>query len=103
EEVLGKAGAKSQRITFSDIVNAEPEIIVLMPCGFSLDRTVEEYHRTKFLPGWTGQVYAVDGSSYFNRSGPRLIDGVEILSEIFHPNQGVNRVGESNRNFKRLS
>jgi iron complex transport system substrate-binding protein len=99
EEVLGKAGEKSQRITFSDIVNAEPEIIVLMPCGFSLDRTVEEYHRTKFLPGWTGQVYAVDGSSYFNRSGPRLIDGVEILSEIFHPRQ----THESHRNFKRLS
>jgi iron complex transport system substrate-binding protein len=99
EEVLGKAGEKSQRISFSDIVNAEPEIIVLMPCGFSLDRTVEEYHRTKFLPGWTGQVYAVDGSSYFNRSGPRLIDGVEILSEIFHPRQ----THESHRNFKRLS
>ena len=74
-----------------------------MPCGFSLERTIEEYRRIQFLPGLTGQVYAVDGSSYFNRSGPRLIDGVEILSAIFHPDQGVNRVGESNRNFKRLS
>jgi iron complex transport system substrate-binding protein len=99
EEVLGKAGGKSQRISVPDILNAQPEVVVLMPCGFSLDRTVEEYHRTHVLPGFAGQIYAVDGSSYFNRSGPRLIDGVEILAEIFHPSHTY----ESNRNFKRLS
>jgi len=103
DEVLGKAGMKSQRITFDDILKAQPEIIVLMPCGFSLERTIEEYHRTPFLPGWPGQLYAVDGSSYFNRSGPRLIDGVEILAEIFHPRPGRTGQDESNRNFKRLS
>ena len=108
-EVLGKAGLKSERITPERILEAQPEIIVLMPCGFSLERTVEEYRRTRFLPGWSGQLYAVDGSSYFNRSGPRLIDGVEILSEIFHPSlldgpeRGENRLNEPNRNFKRLS
>ncbi len=108
-EVLGKAGSKSERITPERILEAQPEIIVLMPCGFSLERTVEEYRRTRFLPGWSGQLYAVDGSSYFNRSGPRLIDGVEILSEIFHPSlldgpeRGENRLNEPNRNFKRLS
>jgi len=98
-EVLGKTGLKSQRITPERILEAQPEIIVLMPCGFSLERTIDEYRRTKFLPGWTGEIYAVDGSSYFNRSGPRLVEGVEILAEIFHP-RGVD---ESNRNFKRLS
>jgi iron complex transport system substrate-binding protein len=103
DEVLGKAGQKSQRITPERILEAQPEIIVLMPCGFSLGRTIEEYQRTKFLPGWTGQVYAVDGSSYFNRSGPRLIDGVEILAEIFHGPGGKEGIDESNRNFKRLS
>jgi iron complex transport system substrate-binding protein len=103
EEVLGKAGQKSQRISPERILEARPEIIILMPCGFSLERTIEEYRRTKFLPGWTGQVYAVDGSSYFNRSGPRLIDGVEILGEIFHPIRGGTGQDESNRNFKRLS
>ena len=108
-EVLGKAGLKSERITPERILEAQPEIIVLMPCGFSLERTVEEYRRTRFLPGWSGQLYAVDGSSYFNRSGPRLIDGVEILSEIFHPSvldgpeRGENRLNEPNRNFKKLS
>jgi iron complex transport system substrate-binding protein len=102
DEVLGKAGGKSERITPARILDANPEIIVLMPCGFSLERTIEEYRRTNFLPGWagwSGQVYAVDGSSYFNRSGPRLIDGVEILADIFHP-RGSH---EPNRNFKRLS
>ena len=102
-EVLGKAGSKSERITPERILEAQPEIIVLMPCGFSLERTVEEYRRTRFLPGWSGQLYAVDGSSYFNRSGPRLIDGVEILSEIFHPERRENRLNEPNRNFERLS
>src|SRR6266568_6987654 len=108
-EVLGKAGMKSERITPERILEAQPEIIVLMPCGFSLERTVEEYRRTRFLPGWSGPLYAVDGSSYFNRSGPRLIDGVEILAEIFHPSllegpeRGENRLNEPNRNFKRLS
>jgi iron complex transport system substrate-binding protein len=101
-EVLGKAGAKSERIRPEQILEARPEIIVLMPCGFSLERTIEEYGRTKFLPGWSGAVYAVDGSSYFNRSGPRLVDGVEILAEIFH--RGAKRGGDgSNQNFKRLS
>jgi iron complex transport system substrate-binding protein len=102
EEVLGKPAAKSERITPERVLQAAPEIIVLMPCGFSLERTVREYHRTKFLPGWSGEVYAVDGSSYFNRPGPRLIDGVEILAEIFHPSVYRGR-DESNRNFERLS
>jgi iron complex transport system substrate-binding protein len=102
EEVLGKAAANSERITPDRVIEASPEIIVLMPCGFSLERTIQEYKRTTFLPGWSGEVYAVDGSSYFNRPGPRLVDGVEILAEIFHPNVYRGR-DEQNRNFKRLS
>jgi iron complex transport system substrate-binding protein len=102
DEVLGRAGLKSQRITRERILQAQPEIIVLMPCGFSLQRTIAEYRRTEFLPGWSGEVYAVDGSSYFNRSGPRLVDGVEILAQIFHPELRKGS-DESNRNFERLS
>ena len=103
-EVLGKRAAKSERITPERVLEAAPEVTVLMPCGFSLERTVQEYRRSTWvdLPGWSGQIYAVDGSSYFNRPGPRLVDGVEILSEIFHP--GTDRGSdESNRNFERLS
>ena len=102
EEVLGNPGTKSERITPQRVLEAAPEIIVLMPCGFSLERTVQEYRRTDFLPGWAGKVYAVDGSSFFNRPGPRLIDGVEILAEIFHPSSYRGR-DESHRNFERLS
>jgi iron complex transport system substrate-binding protein len=90
--VLGRAGAKSARISAQDIIEAEPEVIVLMPCGFSLPRTIEEFHRTPMFAGWerlpavrNGRLYAVDGSSYFNRPGPRLVDGVSILAEILHP------------------
>jgi iron complex transport system substrate-binding protein len=92
DEVLGRKGLKSERLTPERIINAAPDIIVLMPCGFSLQQTIAEYQRTTMFSGWSqlpavrnGRVYAVDGSSYFNRPGPRLIDGVEILSEIFHP------------------
>jgi iron complex transport system substrate-binding protein len=103
DEVLGKPGAKSKRITVQQVIDAAPEIVVLMPCGFSLERTIEEYRRTPFLQEWKGPaVYAVDGSSYFNRSGPRLVDGVEILADIFHPTHDRG-TDESNRNFKRLS
>lgn len=94
QEVLGKAGLKSERIAPERILEAQPEIVVLMPCGFSLERTVQEYRRNDFFKGWEelpavrkGQVYAVDGSSYFNRSGPRLVDGVEMLAAIFHPDR----------------
>ena len=106
QEILGKVGRKSERIHPEQIIEAQPEIIVLMPCGFLLQRTIEEYHRNEFFPGWkalpaaiNGQVYAVDGSSYFNRSGPRLIDGVEILASIFHPNRGTN---VTYQHFKKL-
>jgi len=103
DEVLGKPGAKSKRITMQQVIDAAPEIVILMPCGFSLERTIEEYRRAPFLQEWKGPaIYAVDGSSYFNRSGPRLVDGVEILAEIFHPTNDRG-ADESNRNFKRLS
>jgi iron complex transport system substrate-binding protein len=91
-EVLGKAGRKSARIRPEEIISAAPDVIVLMPCGFSLARTIEEYHRVNFFHGWSelpairsAELYAVDGSAYFNRSGPRLIGGVEILAELLHP------------------
>ena len=91
-EVLGRPGQKSARISPGQVIGAQPEVIVLMPCGFSLERTIEEYRRTPMFDGWTelpavrnGEVYAVNGSAYFNRSGPRLVDGVEILASILHP------------------
>jgi iron complex transport system substrate-binding protein len=93
-EVLGQRAQKSARLTPQQIVDAQPEVIVLMPCGFSLQRTIDEYRRTAMFDGWhdlpairQGELYAVNGSAYFNRSGPRLIDGVEILASILHPDR----------------
>ena len=67
-------------------------MLVLMPCGFHLAETVGEWERTPRPDGWkrsrrsaAGNVFAVDGSAYFSRPGPRVIDGIEMLAEIFDP------------------
>lgn len=89
---LGKKGRPSEKIDWDRIVQAAPEAIVLMPCGFEIERILREMHLLYRLPGWSdlpavhkGNVFAVNGSAYFNRSGPRLVDGLEILAQIIHP------------------
>ena len=69
-----------------------PSGVVVMPCGFDLRRTMEEAKVLTSFPGWTnlaavrnGRVYAVDGNAYFNRSGPRIVDSLEILAHLIHP------------------
>tara|TARA_Y100000758_G_scaffold21206_1_gene14556 strand:+ start:475 stop:1323 length:849 start_codon:yes stop_codon:yes gene_type:complete len=86
---LGDQEAPSMEITWDQALASSPEIIVLMVCGFDLKRTVEEFHllsESEFWKKYDGEIYAVDGSAYFSRPGPRIIDGIEILSEIIHPN-----------------
>jgi len=92
QDVLGHEGHPSKRVEWASIAAAAPEVVVLMPCGFALERTVEEHARTAWPPEWSGlpavhagQVYAVDGSAYFNRPGPCIVTGVRILAEILHP------------------
>ena len=89
---LGGGGEPSRRTTWQEIARFAPEVIVLMPCGFDLERTRAELARTTLPPEWSGlpavvdgRVWAVDGSAYFNRPGPRLVDGLEILAGIIHP------------------
>ncbi|MGH9893930.1 MAG: cobalamin-binding protein [bacterium] len=91
-DVLGEAGAPSREVSWDEIVSAAPEVIVYMPCGFGLTDAVaqarELYANDAFLKtpaAMYGEVFAVDASSYFSRPGPRLIDGVEILSGLLHP------------------
>lgn len=91
-DVLGVAGVPSREVSWGDIVASEPEVIVFMPCGFGLADAVvqlrELYTNDAFLKtpaAACGDVFAVDASSYFSRPGPRLIDGVEILSGVLHP------------------
>ncbi|MBV8878356.1 MAG: cobalamin-binding protein [Planctomycetaceae bacterium] len=89
---LASAGKESRRIEWSDVVAAAPEVLILMPCGFSREQTRRELPKAVARPGWSGlpavrsgEVWHVDGPSYFNGAGPRLIDGIQILAEILHP------------------
>ena len=92
EDILGKIGTDSHWIKFEDIQNQDPDFIVFIPCGFDLKKT--NYEVKKLLnenDSWrklkafeNKNFYVTDGNQYFNRPGPRLIDSIEILAEIFH-------------------
>ncbi len=89
---LGRSDEPSRRIEWKSVVEYAPEIIVVMPCGFDVRRTVRESVTLAVYPGWRDlpavkedRVYAVDASSYFSRSGPRVVDGIDILTSIIHP------------------
>ncbi|NBW96820.1 MAG: cobalamin-binding protein, partial [Planctomycetia bacterium] len=89
---LGEAGRHSHWITWDDVIAADPDAVVLIPCGFTIDRVVAEAgraairNRLEMLRAWReGRVYAVDGHHLFNRPGPRLVDSLEVLAELLHP------------------
>jgi iron complex transport system substrate-binding protein len=91
EAVLATAGEKSVRIAWEQVLVADPEVIVVMPCGFHLDETIAQFRALTLPPVWEelsavrrGEVYAVAGGDYFSRPGPRLVDGLEILDAILH-------------------
>lgn len=95
EAVLAEAGAKSVVLTWEQIRAADPDVIVVMPCGYHLAETITQYRQQVFPPGWqalravqSGRVFAVDGSAYFSRPGPRLVDGLEILAQILQGKPG---------------
>jgi len=91
-DVLGTSGQASRKISFPELQAAAPEVIFCMPCGNRLDAAAAQAHQLSAQPGWSdlpavkaGEVYAVDGSWYFNRPGPRVVDGIEILARLLHP------------------
>ena len=78
----------SKEVTWREIIGCSPDVIVLMVCGFNLHKTISEFDLLKeseFWKKYSGKIFAVDGSAYFSRPGPRIVDGVEILGEIIHP------------------
>ena len=90
--LLSVGGQHSPHIDWNSLVDADPDIIVIMPCGFDLQRTERESQVLTKHPQWQSlsavkqnRVFIVDGNAYFNRPGPRLVDSAEILAEIFHP------------------
>ena len=92
EPLLAKAGEHSPWMKWEDVVAADPHFIFVMPCGFAIDRTLSEISLLTRLPGWDKlravkkkNVIVVDANQFFNRPGPRLIDSMEIIVEVFHP------------------
>lgn len=90
--VLGEAGERSVTTTYDAILESNPEILVLIPCGYYKQDTIRQVANTRFPSSWqemtavkNAEVWALDATSYFSRPGPRVVDGVEILAKLFHP------------------
>ncbi len=90
--VMSVSGADSNFCSWDEIKKTNPDIIIMMPCGFGIKRTLEDIHFLQNIKGWEelkavrgNKVFVVDGNQYFNRPGPRLVDSAEILAEIIHP------------------
>lgn len=91
---LTESGRPSGYTDWADVVAFDPEVIVVMPCGFDLQRAIDEADVLGDLTHWSelpavraGMVFAVDGNAYFNRSGPRLVDSLEILAGLLYPDR----------------
>jgi iron complex transport system substrate-binding protein len=89
--LFGEAGKHSPWMTWEALVAADPDVIVIAPCGFDLARTEQEIYWMTERPGWsglcavqTGRVYLADGNQYFNRPGPRVVETLQILVEMLH-------------------
>ena len=94
KNILGKSGNDSHWIKFKDILNKDPEIIIFLPCGFNIEKTKQELKNfLKQKNNWKSlksfknkKIFIADGNQFFNRPGPRLLESLEIFSEIMHPN-----------------
>ena len=88
---LGQAGRDSVPIAWDAVRRYDPEVILVMPCSFSIARTLRERHWLTRRPGWntlravqTGRVFAVD-TAFFHRPGPRLVEGLTVIAALLHP------------------
>ena len=91
--LISKAGEHSKKITMQEILQSDPEVIILMPCGFNTQRTIEEYNEilsknqewNKIKAVKNNAVFAVDANSFFSKPSIRTITGLEILAKIIQP------------------
>lgn len=97
EPLLAAPGEHTVPMTWESVRAARPDVLLVLPCGFATERTVSESHLLTDLPGWAelpavraGNVWVLDGPAYFNRPGPRVVRGAEVLAHVLH---GV-RAGE---------
>ena len=89
EDVAGRPGEPSEQATWELVAATQPDVVVVMPCGYDAARALveAEEHATQLRALGAGRVVAVDASSYFSRPGPRLIDGLELMAHILHPDR----------------
>jgi iron complex transport system substrate-binding protein len=97
EEVLGRKGEPSRSVPWEAVLEAQPEVLILACCGYSAERTRQDLPILKSYPAWdtlpaaqNDEVYIVDGNAYFSRPGPRIVDSLEILAAILHPELGTD-------------
>ncbi len=90
--LFGTAGKHSPWLAWQDVVESDPDVILVSPCGFDVARTLKEMRLLSQKIGWQSlkavreeRVFVVDGNQYFNRPGPRVVESTEMLAEIFHP------------------
>ena len=109
-DLLGSAGEPAVETTWENVRDVDPEMLLLMPCGYDAQRTAQEWHAGYALrPAWVddlpavraGQVFALDGSAYFSRPGPRVVDGIALLAELFDPGAFSDEVPENS--FERVA
>ena len=107
EALLAETGRPSRWIAWEELRASDPDVIVVTPCGYPLAATRRELARLTTLPGWSAlravrgaQVFLADGNQFFNRAGPRLVESLEILAEMFGPQQ--LKFGHEGRGWERL-
>ncbi|PJF44316.1 MAG: cobalamin-binding protein [Phototrophicales bacterium] len=106
--IFGVAGQHSPWIDFDALRAANPDVIIVIPCGYDIATSLRELPALTTRPDWQdlkavqqNQVYVADGNQFFNRPGPRLVESLEILAEILHPNDFD--FGHKNRNWQPLT
>lgn len=93
-DLLGEEGKHSDWLRWEQLIAADPDLVVVFPCGFGLQEIHRDLHHLTSNAGWrslravrNGDVFLIDGNQYLNRPGPRLVESLEILAEIFHPDR----------------
>ncbi|MDH2899807.1 MAG: cobalamin-binding protein [archaeon] len=110
DDIFALHGKNSRRIDWKEIVEYAPEYLIIAPCGFEVKRAQKEAKILEGLDGWdqipavrNKNVFVADGNAYFSRPGPRIVDGLEILSEILNPQWGNYQNKFGFEDYKRLS
>ena len=88
--LFGASGKHSPWMSWEELLAAQPDVVIVMPCGFDLPRTESEMHWLTRRPDWSAiadRVFVADGNQYFNRPGPRVVESLRILAEILHPDR----------------